>query len=74
MLDPRTLKEIRRDFVLAALTHFGGNRIATAKHFKISVRALRNWLVEYRKDGRYVEPSVTELQQQEKQGEETSRP
>lgn len=45
----RTLAEVEKDSILAALEHCGGNRTHTAKALGITVRTIRNKLRSYKR-------------------------
>jgi hypothetical protein len=49
-----SLRDVERDLVLETLSHTRGNRTAAAHLLGISVRTLRNKIVEYSAEGIYV--------------------
>jgi DNA-binding NtrC family response regulator len=49
-----SLQDVERDLVLETLIHAHGNRTAAAHLLGISVRTLRNKIVEYSAEGVYV--------------------
>jgi two-component system response regulator FlrC len=53
----RTLAEVERDLILETLKHCLGNRTHAAKILGISIRTLRNKLIEYAADGAPIPPA-----------------
>ena len=49
-----SLRDVERDLVLETLSHTHGNRTAAAHLLGVSVRTLRNKIVEYSAEGVYV--------------------
>lgn len=53
----KSLEEVKRAYILAALKMHGGNRTHTAKALRISLRTLRVYLNCYRSMGYEVTPA-----------------
>jgi len=53
----RTLAEVERDLILETLKHCLGNRTHATKILGISIRTLRNKLIEYAADGAPIPPA-----------------
>jgi two-component system response regulator FlrC len=49
-----SLRDVERDLILETLTHTHGNRTEAARLLGVSVRTLRNKIVEYAAEGVYV--------------------
>lgn len=55
----RTLNQIKNETVIYYLRVFGNNRTKVAEAMGVSVRALRNWIIEMRDEGTFIpEPNV----------------
>ena len=49
-----SLRDVERDLVLETLSHTRGNRTAAARLLGVSVRTLRNKIIEYSAAGLYI--------------------